>query len=233
MPDKPETCTRIRPAAMATRVDASLPMRQNLAQVPLFPLADAVLFPGVVLPVHVAAPRHRQLLQDVMAGSRYVVVVREADQALAPVGCLAKLVQVQEHGNGQIDVLLQGEQRVQLLQELVGERPYRSFRVQAFKGPNGPVPPTSTALAQWCNCLLQLAHAAQRNDKTLLAVLRASPDPWVMLDVAAQSLLRDAHSQQQVLQSQDLGARLRTVVQGSSDVLLRLVQSDLERRRLH
>lgn len=218
---------------MATRVDASLPMRQILASVPLFPLADAVLFPGVVLPVHVAPLKHRELLRDVMAGSRYVVVTREAQQSLAPVGCLAKVVQMQEHSSGQVDVLLRGEQRVQLLRECPSEQPYRLFAVQPLPGPNGPLPPTSTAVAQWCNCLLQLAHAAQRTDPTLLAVLRASADPWVMLDVAAQSLLRDAHSQQQVLQSADMGARLRTVVQGSSEALLRLVHSDPQRRSLH
>jgi Lon protease-like protein len=38
--------------------------------IPLFPLPDVVLFPGVVLPLHIFEPRYRRLVEDVLAGDR-------------------------------------------------------------------------------------------------------------------------------------------------------------------
>jgi Lon protease-like protein len=37
---------------------------------PLFPLPDVVLFPGVELPLHVFEPRYRQLTEDALAADR-------------------------------------------------------------------------------------------------------------------------------------------------------------------
>ena len=38
--------------------------------IPLFPVPDVVLFPGVVIPLHIFEPRYRRLVADVLAGDR-------------------------------------------------------------------------------------------------------------------------------------------------------------------
>ncbi|HEY4102901.1 MAG TPA: LON peptidase substrate-binding domain-containing protein, partial [Polyangiaceae bacterium] len=43
---------------------------EDLANLPLFPLPNAVLFPGAVLPLHVFEPRYRALTRDVLAGRK-------------------------------------------------------------------------------------------------------------------------------------------------------------------
>ena len=41
---------------------------------PLFPLPDFVLFPQVTQPLHIFEPRYRQLMTDVLAGDRLLVL---------------------------------------------------------------------------------------------------------------------------------------------------------------
>lgn len=57
--------------------------------IPLFPLPDVVLFPGVVLPLHIFEPRYRRLVEGALAGDRRLgmAVLKpgwEADYAGSP-----------------------------------------------------------------------------------------------------------------------------------------------------
>ena len=73
---------------------------------PLFPLG-AVLYPGMLLPLHIFEERYRQLVRDLMAGPeprRFgVIAIRKGRetgidgvQSLYPIGCTATLRQVGE-----------------------------------------------------------------------------------------------------------------------------------------
>ena len=42
---------------------------------PLFPLPNVVLFPGVFLPLHVFEPRYRELVADALMGDRLIGMV--------------------------------------------------------------------------------------------------------------------------------------------------------------
>lgn len=46
----------------------------NGTVVPLFPLSDLVLFPGIVQPLHIFEPRYRQMMDDVLDSSGYLVI---------------------------------------------------------------------------------------------------------------------------------------------------------------
>jgi len=41
-------------------------------EAPVFPLAEVVLFPGAVLPLHIFEPRYRQMVQDALQGDRLI-----------------------------------------------------------------------------------------------------------------------------------------------------------------
>ena len=41
-------------------------------EVPLFPLPNIVLLPGMVLPLHIFEPRYRKMLADALAGERLI-----------------------------------------------------------------------------------------------------------------------------------------------------------------
>ena len=63
---------------------------------PLFPLPDTVLFPGMPLPLHVFEPRYRRMVEDALATHRTIgmILLRpgwepdyEGRPPIFPVGC--------------------------------------------------------------------------------------------------------------------------------------------------
>src|SRR5580704_4480259 len=100
---------------------------------PLFPLGT-VLYPGLLLPLHIFEERYRQLVRDLLTGSKPgrfgVIAIRKGREtgvdgvsALYEVGCIAALRQVREHPDGRFDLVTAGTQRFRLV-SLVHGRPY-------------------------------------------------------------------------------------------------------------
>jgi Lon protease-like protein len=92
---------------------------------PLFPLGT-VLYPGLLLPLHIFEERYRQLVRDLLANGEAprfgVVAIREGREtgvsgvsALYPVGCTAVLRQVEKYPDGRYDIVTVGVQRFRLL----------------------------------------------------------------------------------------------------------------------
>ncbi len=96
-----------------------------MSRLPLFPLGT-VLFPGVLLPLHVFEERYRQLVADLLATAHEerafgVVAIREGHEvgvdgvrALHAVGCVARLRRVEPYADGRFDVVTTGTQRFRL-----------------------------------------------------------------------------------------------------------------------
>jgi Lon protease-like protein len=104
--------------------------------IPLFPLGT-VLFPGVVLPLHIFEPRYRTLVRDLMAaddpGGREfgIVAIRQGWEvgvdgvrALHRVGCTAELRQVTPYGDGRFDIVSIGRRRFRLTDVDAATEPY-------------------------------------------------------------------------------------------------------------
>jgi uncharacterized protein len=92
---------------------------------PLFPLG-AVLYPGMLLPLHIFEERYRQLVRDLLDGPeprRFgVIAIRkgretgvEGVQSLYEIGCTATLRRVEQHQDGRFDLVTVGTQRFRLL----------------------------------------------------------------------------------------------------------------------
>jgi Lon protease-like protein len=106
---------------------------------PLFPLGT-VLYPGLLLPLHIFEERYRQLVRDLLANGEAprfgVVAIREGREtgvtgvsALYPVGCTAVLRQVQKYPDGRYDIVTVGAQRFRLL-GLDDSQPYLRGEVE-------------------------------------------------------------------------------------------------------
>src|SRR6201991_2167738 len=91
---------------------------------PLFPLG-AVLYPGMLLPLHIFEERYRQLVSDLLDGAdprRFgVIAIRKGREtgvdgvsALYEIGCTATLRQIAKYEDGQFDIVTVGSQRFRL-----------------------------------------------------------------------------------------------------------------------
>lgn len=116
-------------------------MTEALLLLPLFPLSNVVLFPGVRVPLHVFEPRYRQMVRDALEGERRIgmIAVRPehdgemaGDPPLFEVGCLGEIVESQALPDGRFQIVLHGEGRFRLRREppREGERLYRVGEVE-------------------------------------------------------------------------------------------------------
>jgi Lon protease-like protein len=108
--------------------------------IPLFPLPNVVLFPGVFLPLHVFEPRYRALTRDALAGDRIIgmALLRpgfegdyEGRPPIYPVGCAGVISHSDRLPDGRFNIVLHGLSKFRIVEE-IGDGDYRRARVEAI-----------------------------------------------------------------------------------------------------
>ena len=87
------------------------------ATIPIFPLQDVMLFPGVPRPLHIFEPRYREMMLYALAGDRIIGMVmlqpgHERDYfahpPIYPIGCAGVIANVEALPDGRYNIVLQG-----------------------------------------------------------------------------------------------------------------------------
>ena len=134
-------------------------------ELPVFPLPNAVLFPGTTLPLYVFEPRYRQMVEDVLRHGRWLAVALlrpgfEADYEGSPefheMGGAGFLVRSNRLEDGRYEIVLEGRTRVRL-EEVPSARLYRMAR--AVPSPEESTWITGTEGTETLCGLLELAEA--------------------------------------------------------------------------
>ncbi len=108
-------------------------------RVRLFPLADLVVFPRVLQPLHVFEPRYRALLADALADDRLIAMAlyQDARDSMTPgapplcnMCCLGRVTQSELLPDGRSNLLLAGLRRVRIIEETAGGKAYREATVE-------------------------------------------------------------------------------------------------------
>jgi ATP-dependent Lon protease len=117
--------------------DADLKNTEIPDVLPILPLRNTVLFPGVVLPINVGRKKSLKLIQDVYRGSRLLGTVAQKDYTiddpetkdLFSVGTMAEILKILEMPDGSTSVIIQGKRRYSI-REFVAEEPYYKATVE-------------------------------------------------------------------------------------------------------
>jgi Lon protease-like protein len=106
--------------------------------IPLFPLPNVVLFPGVFLPLHVFEERYRALTRDALSGDRIIgmTLLRPGFEGdyhgrppMYPVGCAGVISHSDRLPDGRYNIVLHGLSKFRIVEEMTdGE--YRRARVE-------------------------------------------------------------------------------------------------------
>src|SRR6201996_6529689 len=107
---------------------------------PILPLRNTVLFPGVVIPITVGRDKSIKLIRDANKGTRMIGVVSQQDvniedptfNQLNKVGTVALIVKMLQMPDGNTTVILQGKKRFYLREEVQSE-PYIKATIEPFK----------------------------------------------------------------------------------------------------
>ena len=189
-------------------------------RLPLFPLGS-VLFPGLVLPLHVFEERYRTLVRELLAlpedERRFgVVAIRQGREvgadgvhALYDVGCVAHLRRAQPYDDGRFDIVSTGTARFRL-DRLDEAGPYLTGEVEVLVDEMGAAPEAPlldrAVRAGFADYLAALAQAS--GDE--IEVPELPDSPLVLGYLVAATTALDLEDRQRLLADVDGATRLRS-----------------------
>ncbi|MGX5733897.1 LON peptidase substrate-binding domain-containing protein [Bosea thiooxidans] len=105
--------------------------------IPLFPLSGALLLPRGQMPLNIFEPRYLAMIDDALKGERVIGMIQPEPETgrqpeippLLRVGCLGRITQFAETGDGRYIITLTGISRFRVHDELSVTTPYRQGRV--------------------------------------------------------------------------------------------------------
>lgn len=108
-------------------------------ELPILPLKNTVLFPGVVIPITASRDRSIELIKEVNKGDKLLGVVAQQNETvkspqakdLFQKGTLAKVLRVLKMPDGNTTVILQGKKRFETV-EFTSEEPFFKAKVNAL-----------------------------------------------------------------------------------------------------
>ncbi|WP_166333884.1 endopeptidase La [Sphingobacterium chungjuense] len=106
---------------------------------PILPLRNTVLFPGVVIPITVGRDKSIKLIKEAYKGDRTIGVVSQKDmtiedplfEELNSVGTVANIIKLLQMPDGNTTVIIQGKQRFKL-NAVVQTEPYMLAQVERY-----------------------------------------------------------------------------------------------------
>jgi Lon protease-like protein len=185
------------------------------AEIPLFPLPETTLFPGVSRPLLIFEPRYRAMIADALKGDRIVGMVRlrpgfekdyEGRPPIYAVGCAGRIEKYEQLPDGRYVILLQGLTPFRVLSE-DQRKPYRMGRVEAV--------PDRLAEQERLP-LSALRHRLASLLPTVLPFGVDAPNPSLeddeYINVVAQNLPMSEDDRQDLLERSSLLARAQALV---------------------
>jgi len=204
-------------------------------------LPNATLFPHAMLPLYIFEERYKQMLTDVLEGSRMFSVAmrksgsgREIPSNVAGVGLVRAAVR---NKDGTANLILQGITRVELEPRARRVRPYRVHRVRPLRSQPSPelvVAPLMKHLGALVQSRLQhgmdlagpliqklpssgkqkqVKEMALQSMKEFAQHLTSIKDPGLFADMAACALISVPAQRQRILESVNIEERLRSLTE--------------------
>lgn len=117
--------------------EESLSNTETPNELPIIPLRNTVLFPGVVMPITVGRDKSMKLIRDAYKGTRLIGCLSQKDAEIeepsssdmVEVGTLAKILKIIEMPDGTISVIIQGQKRFEVL-DFIATEPYFIAKVR-------------------------------------------------------------------------------------------------------
>lgn len=185
--------------------------------VPIFPLPNAVLLPGAILPLHVFEARYRKLTEDALLGSRLIAIAllkpgfesryHRLDVDIHSAVGIGRIIKDERLPDGRFNLVLQGLTRARIRSEN-RQRAYRRGKLEPICCPAQP-PEAECEIRGMLRRILcdgPLAPAAEQYHWTdLLKCAELSLS--CLLDVLGHLVLPDAASKQAYLETPSVRQR--------------------------
>jgi uncharacterized protein len=186
-------------------------------KLPLFPLGT-VLYPGLVLPMHIFEDRYRQLVAYLLDGPEPrqfgVVAIRSGREtgingvsALYETGCTAELQRVERYEDGRFDLVTVGAQRFRVLR--LGEQaPYFTGEVEWLPDEVGDEAEAAVVLPAVQRSFRSYLELIAERGGTQITIPELPDEPMLLSYLVAAAVVVDLPVKQSLLEEPDAYRRL-------------------------
>ncbi|HUZ35465.1 MAG TPA: LON peptidase substrate-binding domain-containing protein [Streptosporangiaceae bacterium] len=184
---------------------------------PLFPLGT-VLYPGLVLPLHIFEERYRQLVRDLLdqpePRSFGVIAIRKGREtgidgvaALHEIGCTATLREVTPHQDGRFELVTVGTRRFRLL-GLDHSQPYLRGEIDLLAERAGDEATAALTAAAVRRAFREYLDVLATRGAARVHVPDLPDEPVLLSYLVAASMIVDLSDRQALLAEPDAAGRL-------------------------
>jgi ATP-dependent Lon protease len=200
---------------------------------PLLPLRDVVIFPGMVVPLLVGRPASVSAVERALADDKYFAVVTQEDPAetepgpdgLHDVGTVVRAVQVLRMPDGTLKILVEGIGRFRV-HEVIEADDHQQVRIELLEPPVPDVPAVKALLRRTSRLFQEYVTLHHRIPDEMSSAVESIEDPRAIAYVLAGHLLVDLEVRQRLLAVAEIPDLLEAISGVLSDELeiLRLEQ---------
>ncbi|MET0558061.1 MAG: endopeptidase La [Solirubrobacterales bacterium] len=183
---------------------------------PVLPLRDTVTFPDTVMPLAVGQERSVKLVNDVLGGSRMLVMVASRDpendepgpEDLYDVGVVGFVARMMQVPDGTLRILVQGTQRVKL-GPYVSESPYLVTRIAELPDVSKPSPELEALTRNVQRTFVEIVEQIPYLPEELQMAIANIEDPSSLGNLIVGALRLGVEEKQALLEEVDVAKRLR------------------------
>lgn len=197
-------------------------------ELPLLPLRNTVLFPGVVIPITVGRDKSIKAVNDAYKSDKLIGVVAQKDSNieeptvsdLEDIGTVAKIVKLIKMPDGGTTIIIQGRKRFKT-EEITAEEPYFKARIKILEEESSKTDPDFDAMVSSIKDLAaQIIGLSPNLPSEAGIILKNIENPSFLIHFVSSNLNSDIRQKQQLLEISNLKAR--------AELLMSLMHTELQ-----
>ncbi|MDP4284575.1 MAG: endopeptidase La [Bacteroidota bacterium] len=198
------------------------------AELPLLPLRNTVLFPGVVIPITVGRDKSIKAVNDAYKADKLIGVVSQKDSLveepiisdLVEIGTIAKIIKLIKMPDGGTTVIIQGKKRFKI-DEITSDDPYFKAKITVLIDDELKDDHDFNAMVSSIKELAgQIIQLSPNMPSEATIILKNIENPAFLIHFVSSNLNSNIGEKQKLLEIQSIKAR--------AEVLLNLLQTELQ-----
>ncbi len=188
----------------------------------ILPLRNAVLFPGVVIPITVGRDKSIRLVKEAYRNEKIIGVLAQKDYSvedpqvsdLHRIGTVARILKTLQMPDGNTTVIIQGKKRFEFI-EMTQEEPYLRAKVKAFdKAPEIPDDKSFNALIQSIKDIsIQIINKSPNIPSEASFAIKNIESPVFLVNFVSSNLNISSKEKQNLLEITDMLERANKVLE--------------------
>ncbi|MCB0402030.1 MAG: endopeptidase La [Flavobacteriales bacterium] len=217
-------------------------------ELPILPLRNTVLFPGVVIPITVGRDKSIKLIKEAHKGNKTLGVVAQMNDSvedpeehdLYKVGTIAYILKMLRMPDGNTTVIIQGKKRFRI-KRVTQQEPYLKAKIEAFDQVIKPAGKSFDALVSSIKDLAsQIIEQSPTIPTEATFAIKNIESPTFLINFIASNMKADVENKQALLETPELIERATSLLEHLTNELQLLelkndiqskVRSDLDRQQ--